>query len=112
MEEDLGRLGHAADSTRGEVPQMSNCPGILILDDQGAAIWSILQHAEEELGISFGAVNSNAGEKSVEVVVHALTIFGRHNCEFAASDTGLFLYFDGLVVVGDPSLGAHTSPIA
>lgn len=41
MEENLRRLGHAADSTRGEVSQMSNCPGILIFGDHRAAIRSM-----------------------------------------------------------------------
>lgn len=63
------------------------------------------------MGIRFGAVDSHAGEEFVEIVVHALAIFRRDNCEFAASDTWLFLYLDGLVVVGDPAPGAHTTPV-
>lgn len=112
MEEDLGRLGHAADGSRGEVSQMCDRPGILVLRDHRATIRSILEHAEEELGVRFGAVDSNAGEESVKVVIHALAIFRRNDCEFAAGNTGLFFYFDGLIVVCNPTLGAHTSPVA
>lgn len=112
MEEDLRRLGHAADGTRGEVSQMRYRPGILVLCDHRATIRSILEHAEEELGVRFGAVNSNAGEESVEVVVHALAVFRRDDCELAAGYTGLFLYLYGLVVVCDPAFRAHTTPVA
>jgi hypothetical protein len=112
MEEDLGRLRHAADGTRGEVSQMCNRPGILIFRDHRAPIRGMLEHTEEELGIRFGAVDSNAGEKSVEIVVHALAVFRRNDCEFAASDTWLFFHLNGLVVVRNPSVGAHTTPVA
>lgn len=91
---------------------MRDRPGILVLRDHGATIRSILKHAKEELGIRFGAINSNAGKESVEVVVHALAIFRRNDGEFAAGNTRLFLYLDSLVVVCDPAFGAHTTPVA
>lgn len=69
------------------------------------------EHTEEELRISFGAVDSHAGEESVKVVVHALAIFRRNDCKFAASDTRLFLDLDCLVVVGNPTFRAHTAPV-
>ena len=64
------------------------------------------------MGVRFGAVDSNTGEESVEVVVHALAVFRRNHCELASSDARLFLHLDGLVVVGDPALGTHTAPVA
>ena len=112
VEQYLGRLGHAADGTRGKVSQMSNRPGILIFRDHGATIRSMQQHTKEELGIRFGAVNPNAGQESVEVVVHALAVLRRNDCELTASDTRLFLHLHGFVVISDPTLGAHTTPVA
>ena len=69
VEEDFGGLRHAADGSRGEMAEVRDGPRVLVLGYHGAAIGSVLKHAEEELGVGFGAVDSYAVQEGVEIVV-------------------------------------------
>ena len=91
---------------------MRNRPGILVFRDHRPTIKSILEHTEEELGIRLGAVDPHAGEESIEVVVHSLTVFRCNDRELTASNAWFFLYFNGLVVIGNPAFRTDTAPVA
>lgn len=98
VEDYLGSLRHAADGFNAEIAKGVDCPCVLIGVHEIPAVLGGREKVEEELRISFHAIDAAGEEEAVEVVVEVVDIEGVDDGHFVACDT--FMFADDASFVG------------